>query len=82
MSKKIKETKCTCKSCGNIWHYGKQEIIEQAGAALENIGKSMMCCSGCFLPAVLIPDKKIVDLNKCPKCGSRAIIKEEVTYEL
>ena len=81
MTKKIKETKCTCKACDNIWFYGKQEVLENTGSTLENIGKSMMCCSGCA-PAALIPDKKVVDLDKCPKCGSKAIIKEEVIHEV
>ena len=79
MGKIIKETKCTCSSCGNIWYYGKQEKLESKGAAMENLGKNMMCLSGC-LPAALIPDKKTIDLNKCPKCGSRAIKKEIVQH--
>lgn len=77
----IKETKCTCNACGNIWFYGKQESLEATGAALSNVGKSMMCLSGC-IPAVFIPDKKVVDLNKYPKCGSKAITKEEVIHEV
>jgi len=48
---------------------------------MQNLGKSMMCCGGC-LPAVLIPDKKVIDLNKCPKCGSKVIKKEEVIHEV
>lgn len=85
MSKKaptaIRETKCTCSGCGNTWFYGKEEMVEQSSAAMSNLGKSMMCCGGC-LPALLIPDKKVVDLNKCPKCGSRAVRKEEVTHDI
>jgi predicted nucleic-acid-binding Zn-ribbon protein len=79
--KQVKETKCTCNSCGNVWYYGKQEVQENKAAALSNVGKAMMCCGGC-IPAVLIPNKKAVDLDKCPKCGSRAITKEEVTHEV
>jgi hypothetical protein len=79
--KKIKETKCTCAACGNVWYYGKTEALEATGAALQNAGKAMMCCGGCF-PAVLIPDKKVVDLNKCPKCNSQAITKEVVEHEV
>lgn len=79
--KKIMETKCTCESCGNIWFYGKQEVTERNAAAMHNVGKALTCCSGC-LPAVFIPDKKVIDLDKCPKCGSRAIIKENVTHEV
>ena len=79
--KQIRETKCTCSACGNIWFYGKEEALEQTGAAMSNLGKSMMCCGGC-LPAVLVPDKKVVDLTKCPKCGSKAVKKEQVIHEV
>ena len=51
-TKTITETRCTCNACGKVWHYGKQEQLESAGAAMQNLGKSMTCCSGCA-PAVL-----------------------------
>ena len=79
--KKVRETRVTCTACGNVWHYGKAEELESAGAALQNAGKFMMCCSGC-VPALAIPDKKVIDLNKCQKCGSRAIHKEIVEHEV
>lgn len=79
--KTIKETKCICNQCGNIWFYGKQETSESTGNAMQNCGKTLMCCSGC-LPAILIPNRKVLDLNKCSKCGSRAIKKEMATYEV
>jgi len=79
--KRISETKNTCTACGNVWFYGKQETTEAASNAMSNLGKSMMCCGGC-LPAALIKDKEIVDLSKCPKCGSRAIKKEDVVHEV
>jgi DNA-directed RNA polymerase subunit M/transcription elongation factor TFIIS len=77
--KEVKETKCTCNACGNVWYYGKQEILENTAAVMNNLSNAACCCSGC-LPALLLPNKKIVDLNKCPKCGSHAIEKEEVTH--
>ena len=80
-TKKIRETKSTCNSCGHIFYYGKTEELEAASAALQNVGKAMMCCGGC-LPAVVIPDKKAVDLNKCPKCNSKALTKEVVEHEV
>lgn len=79
--RKITETRVTCSACGNVWHYGKAEQLEAAGAALSNAGKSMMCCTGC-VPAVAIPDKKVLDLGKCQKCGSRAIKKETIEHEV
>lgn len=79
--KKIIETRVTCKSCGNVWHYGKQEQLDNASNSLHNAGKAMMCCTGC-LPALLLSDKKITDFNKCPKCGSKAVKSEQVTHEV
>ena len=81
MTKIIKETKNTCKACGKVWFYGKLDVAQQQAAAIQNIGKSLSCCTGC-LPAVFIPDKKVIDLNKCPNCGSKAIVSEEVTHEV
>jgi len=48
---------------------------------MQNLGKSMMCCSGCA-PAALIKDQEIIDLSKCPSCGSRNITKEQVVHEV
>ncbi|MDY6896406.1 MAG: hypothetical protein SVO01_13465 [Thermotogota bacterium] len=79
--KVVKETKCTCNACGNVWYYGKQEAWEQKANTMSNVGKSLACCSGC-LPSLFIPDKKVVDLDKCPKCGSKAIKKEEVMHSV
>ena len=81
IGKRVKETKCTCSACGNIWYYGMTDVVQNLSDASSDCGKSMMCCTGC-LPAVFIPDRKPVDLNKCPKCGSRAIKREEVIHEV
>ena len=80
-SRKIRETRVTCLACGHVWYYGKAEALESAGAALQNAGKSMMCCTGC-VPAVFIPDAKVVDVAKCQKCNSRAVTKEIVEHEV
>lgn len=79
--KTITETKCTCKACGNIWFYGKQDKLDRFADSSSNLGKSMLCCTGCA-PALLIPDKKVTDLNKCPKCNSAAVVKETVTHRV
>jgi len=78
---KIKETKVTCEACGNVWYYGKQEVLENKAAAMQNLGKCLMCCGGC-LPAVLMQNKKLNDLSRCQKCGSRATKKEEITHDI
>jgi hypothetical protein len=89
--KKISETKCTCAACGHIWYYGKQEEIQNrsdrmtnSSKTMSNCGSDMMCCGGCW-PAVFIPKeqiKDVKDLNKCAKCNSAAIKKEQITHEV
>ncbi|MGB7957227.1 MAG: hypothetical protein WCF77_00065 [Minisyncoccia bacterium] len=79
--KAITETKCTCNQCGNVWYFGKKDKAAATGAAMANCGKSMMCCGGCA-PALLIHDKKVTDLKQCPKCQSRNVKFEEVSYEV
>lgn len=79
--KEVKETKCTCASCQNIWYYGKLEASQQSANKMSNLSKNLMCCGGC-LPALLIQDKAVIDLDKCPKCGSKAVKKEIVTHHV
>lgn len=78
-NKKVTETKVSCQACGNTWFYNGADQREQMSNSMANCGKGMMCCT-CSPIALLIPEKKITDLNKCPKCGSRAIKKEKVTH--
>lgn len=80
-AKRIKETRYTCAACGNIWYYGKQDQMANTGAAMQNAGKDMMCCTGCA-PAALISDKKVIDPRKCPKCGSRSSRAESIVHEV
>lgn len=81
MAREIAETRCTCGSCGHVWHYGKQEATEARAAAMHNVGKSLMCCSGC-LPAILIRDKELIDLDQCPQCGSRNVTTEKIIHRV
>lgn len=78
---KIKETKCTCQSCGNVWYFGKTDQLENAGNAMHNLGKSLSCCTGCA-PALLIKDKEVKNLKKCPKCNSKNVACENVIHEI
>jgi hypothetical protein len=79
---KIKETKCTCQACGNIWYYGKQEMSRYVGDSLQDVGKAMTCCCTGCLPAAFLPDSKPIDPSKCPKCGSRDCEKTEVEHDV
>lgn len=77
----IMETKNTCKACGKVWFYGKRDVQLQRAAKMQNVSKALMCCGGCF-PAALISEEKVVDLSKCPECGSKAALSEEVSHEV
>jgi hypothetical protein len=79
--KQISETRVTCSNCGNIWHYGKNEELENTSNNLINLGKTLMCCTGC-LPALLISDSKTVSFDRCQKCGSRAVTKEKIIHDI
>lgn len=81
MPRKISETKATCKGCGHVYFFGKTDELDHLSAQMDECGKGMMCCGGC-LPAVFLPSKKATDPNRCPKCGSRAILKERITHEV
>jgi hypothetical protein len=80
--KTIKETKCTCTACGKVWFFGMKDAVENASNALNNFNKQMLCCGGCFLPSLLMKEREVKDMNKCPQCGSRAIKKESVAHEI
>ena len=77
----VRETRCTCAACGNVWYYGKEEVQKNSAAKMHQVGKAMICCGGCF-PALLIPNQEVVDLDKCSKCGSKAVRKEIVTHHV
>jgi predicted nucleic-acid-binding Zn-ribbon protein len=77
----INETKCNCNACQHEWFYGKKDVDAASLDNLQNLGKNLMCCGGCF-PALLIPEAKTTDFNKCPKCGSRAIEKKVITHNV
>ena len=72
--RRILETICTCGSCGHVWSY-KQDIVESAKANLQNVGTPIVLFRNC------IPSQEAVALNKCPKCGSRALRKKEIRRE-
>ena len=88
---RISETKATCKACGHTYFYGKTDEMENCSNGLyncsndlEGASKGALCCSGC-LPAAFLPNsqnRKVVDYDKCPKCGSRAVKKEKVIHDV
>ena len=57
---------------------------DNRSADLANASSALMCCGGCG-PAAFIPNeqkRQEKNLNKCPKCNSSAVVKEEVVHEI
>jgi hypothetical protein len=77
----VRETRCTCAVCGNVWYYDKEEVQKNSAAKMHQVGEAMMCCGGCF-PALLIPNQEVVDLDKCSKCCSKLVRKDIVTHHV
>lgn len=74
------ETKCTCKSCGNVWYYSGKEERELKSEKTSKTCRDMIRMGeglqGKTTPW-LIPEVEKKDIiNKCPKCNSSAIKKE------
>lgn len=79
--KSVSEIKGTCLACGNAWYFGKEEINENRRNAINNCSNAAMCCGGC-VPALWLSQKKVVDFNQCPKCGSKATKLEKVIHNV
>jgi len=76
----MKETKCTCQACGNIWYYGKKEAVEAKLTGLNKFGDTLIRIGHGGI-AWLIPESGKKDIvNKCPKCNSSAIAKEQIMH--
>lgn len=78
--KKVVETRCTCLSCGHVWHYGGQEVTQNVANAMENLGNA--CTFPCCCLTSFMPQRPVTDLNKCPKCGSKATECEKVEHDI
>jgi len=72
--KVIMQYKCTCLDCGATWKYGYDEAEQVESDRHKQNFKSTFEMA--FIPLMAIPDKYIRNLNKCPRCGSQNIKKE------
>jgi hypothetical protein len=70
----MEEARCQCTDCERVWFYTKADRMKEESKASQNSAKSMMCCTGCA-PAAVIPNQQVIDLNRCPDCGSRSFTK-------
>ena len=82
----IKEVKCKCNQCGNVWHYleeDEKKLKEQSNAnRLVGCG-TCACCS----PFGVLFTNKANDLQreadkikKCPKCNSTDVTKTQIYH--
>jgi len=70
----IKEIKCECNQCGNVWHYLEEEEKKLKTQAMSNA--MIGCGTCCSLISVLFANKsmdiqrELDKMKKCPKCNS------------
>lgn len=81
MKKKIDEFKCNCSGCGNLWFYTETDLSQSQRNAAINQMKTGFGLLGC-LPLLFIKGRDVIDYDRCPKCGSRSMTKETLTYEI
>lgn len=84
----IKEIKCKCNQCGNIWHYLEEDEKklknQAAGNALMGCGMLGMCCSpfgAIFSNKSLDLQRELDKMKKCPKCNSTDIERTPIYHE-
>ena len=66
--KKMEQIKCTCNSCGNVYYWGNHDLFKNAINAIDTIRGNIYAFN------------QLEDIDKCPKCGSRATTKEKSFY--
>lgn len=80
--KHIKEIKCKCNQCKNVWHYLPKD---EQGQKTEEFGKDLIqstaCC--CNPIGILVGGlrKRPRPLDQCPNCNSKDVSKKEIYYE-
>ncbi len=81
---KIKEIKCKCNQCGNIWHYLEDDEKKLKSQA---IGNSMIAAGMCCNPFGALYSNKSIDIQKeidkmkrCPKCNSMDFSKNPIYH--
>ena len=82
---RIKEMKCKCNQCGNVWHYLEEDEKKLKIQAMSN---AMIGCGMCCNPFGALFSNKSMDLQremsnmkKCPKCNSTDVTKNPIYHE-
>ena len=80
----IKEIKCKCNQCGNVWHYLEEDEKKLKSQSRSN---AMMGCGMCCSPFGALFSNKSLDLQreidkmkKCPKCSSSDVAKTQIYH--
>ena len=66
------ENRAQCNQCHHVWFFTEIDVLDAKAKSYKNAAKNLFAL-GAFLPLALIPDEKINDPKRCPKCGSRTI---------
>ena len=80
----IKEIKCECNQCRNVWHYLEEDEKQLKSQARSNamIGCGM-CCNpfgALFLNKSADLQKEVDKMKKCPKCNSVDVTRTAVYH--
>lgn len=73
----VRETQGMCSVCKHVWHFNAKDVFAQTGKQMKNMGKDLLAL-GVFLPLSLLPNEQIQELERCPKCGTRAVTLSDV----
>lgn len=76
LNRYVRETQGTCSVCKHNWYFNMADILREKGKRMKDTGKDLLALG--FLPLALIPNEQIRDLERCPKCGSRAVTLRDV----
>ena len=81
----IKEIKCKCNQCGNVWHYLEEDEKKLKTQATSN---ALIGCGMCCNPFGALFSNKAADLQreldkmkKCPKCNSTDVTRTPIYHE-
>jgi hypothetical protein len=81
----IKEIKCKCNQCGNVWHYLEEDEKKLKSQSISN---AMIGCGMCCNPFGALFSNKSIDLQremdkmkKCPKCNSTDVTRTPTYHE-
>lgn len=80
----ITEYDCECRSCGAKFCYSDKDVMRDKRGRWGDLASAATLMSGSRLEKTIALNHKNSsyqeDFNKCPKCGSRKVVKTESDY--